>query len=153
MNTIFDDSWVALKKVWIKMFFCLWKLCGNGFCFAYFVCPHFGGCIYPATWGPLVTTSPLCLQAVTGRRAGCWEGKKEFRRELQRRKTNIWFARRDAVLDVGGRELRKRSLWKCLISRILSNHATVSSGWVWFINNQIRIQIPCCFRLKNCWDS
>ena len=40
---------------------------------------YFGGCIYPATWGPLVTTSPLCLQPVTGRRTR-W---KESSREMQ----------------------------------------------------------------------
>ena len=33
--------------------------------------------IYPATWGPLVTTSPLRLQPVTGRRARWKKSRRE----------------------------------------------------------------------------
>ena len=54
MNTIFNDSWVALKKVWIKMFFCLLKTLWKWFLFCIFC--------FAANWWWLFSCHTVQLQ-------------------------------------------------------------------------------------------
>ena len=104
---------------------------------------YFGGCIYPATWGPLVTTSPLCLQPVTGRRTRWKESSREMQNtfcEMQKYflRNEKYFLRDVKILS----KKCKNSFWE-MQKYFLRNARILSEKWKILLRNAKTLSEKC----------